>query len=1187
MGPLALGEAMRKNANTLIAFAIVAVFFAQWGVATAQDNAHAYPVEIKPNMGTAGVQQVQMSRDGSLIVTTNLDSRVDLREGRTGKQLRRLYQGRPAFALHKRASINPAGSRVAVNADDIQRIMLYDSATGRELSRLDPAVEVQDFHLIDDHIILIENYLGNDGEKVLIVDMERREIRKALTGRLLGTTPDATRLLISDQKSSSIVLYRISDGKPIRKWKGYVWAPDMGSIIGFARGKDIAAIASNDTIFLLDLKNGKARFEYKTPCEVRGLSITENADTIAYGCNSDGSVHVVDVVGKEETRDFNGHDPNNGARVVTISPDGKRLIAFDRKKKWVLWNVENGTTIKTIPEPEMQTFLGISEGLHSTANKDVTLLALQTLSGVKLVNLLSGEETAAPDVVLSNLTSSGSAYGTAGKDGLFRLWDVTTGKQTGSYPIGKDPNQFALNATAEASIAGYINADGAVVLADAVTGRELRKIDPAGSKFTNFAISPDGKRIVSANERKELALWNVADGSKSDGFNYKSIQDIAALFFSADANRIVVTGTSGLLRAIDSSTGATVRTFMGHTDAVNAVLFLPGGNFISAGSDANVFEWNMDSEQPVKTLSWGYTTAVVPNPDGSRVATVHGPEVAIRNPKNWAIDFKLLGHQQAVSGVAFAPGNRIVTSSDDGTLRFWDGANANPLAISAPSAGGEWVTLTSEGFFDASSDGAKGLNIVRGLETLSIDQAYQALYRPDLVQAKLAGDPQGTVRDSAAKLDLAKVLASGPAPVVTLANSSGQVSESGEVEVEARITGETIGKVEWSVNGVTVALDDQSQPREKRPLLIRKKVALTDGENRIGVMAYNAAGMLASEPAVLTIPWKAVNLAPPKLFVMAVAVNDYYDSRLRLAYAVPDARALADAFKRGGEKLYGGVDVTVVADNDVTAANLDKIFADLSKRIGPQDVFMFFAAGHGKTVSGRYYYLPYDFRYEGEESIIKNGLDQDRFQKWLAMIPARKSILLYDTCESGSLTSDKAASRGIERIAALDRLTRSIGRTVLSASTDDAPALEGYKGHGVFSYVLLDGIGAGDANSDGMVDITELAGFVDSNVPNVSYDAFKMRQIPQMKIVGSNYPLLASTNVLGAEPDSISTKPTHVVIADVTVKAEADDGSSEVTRLTPGSQVTLVQSANGGWVLIGREGRKLGYVRETSLILLQ
>ena len=56
--------------------------------------------------------------------------------------------------------------------------------------------------------------------------------------------------------------------------------------------------------------------------------------------------------------------------------------------------------------------------------------------------------------------------------------------------------------------------------------------------------------------------------------------------------------------------------------------------------------------------------------------------------------------------------------------------------------------------------------------------------------------------------------------------------------------------------------------------------------------------------------------------------------------------------------------------------------------------------------------------------------------------------MLYDTCESGSLTGERVAQRGLERVAAFDRLTKAMGRTVLSAASEDAPALEGYRGHG-------------------------------------------------------------------------------------------------------------------------------------------
>jgi hypothetical protein len=43
---------------------------------------------------------------------------------------------------------------------------------------------------------------------------------------------------------------------------------------------------------------------------------------------------------------------------------------------------------------------------------------------------------------------------------------------------------------------------------------------------------------------------------------------------------------------------------------------------------------------------------------------------------------------------------------------------------------------------------------VRGREVYSLNRFWQALYRPDLVKDKLAGDPHGRVKETAAKLDL-------------------------------------------------------------------------------------------------------------------------------------------------------------------------------------------------------------------------------------------------------------------------------------------------------------------------------------------------------------------------------------------------------------------------------------------------
>ena len=292
------------------------------------------------------------------------------------------------------------------------------------------------------------------------------------------------------------------------------------------------------------------------------------------------------------------------------------------------------------------------------------------------------------------------------------------------------------------------------------------------------------------------------------------------------------------------------------------------------------------------------------------------------------------------------------------------------------------------------------------------------------------------------------------------------------------------------------------------------------------------------------------------MLFLAVGISDYYDKRFRLAYAVPDAKALADGFKQAGDGLYSDVEVTTLLDQDVTMAKLDATFAELGKKIRSSDVFVFFIAGHGKTVDGHYHFIPYDFKYENAESILTGGIDQDHFQAWLSRIPARKSLMLADTCESGSLTEMQVTSRGLKaeaHAAAVTRLTSAIGLTVLSASTDDV-ALEGYHGHSVFSYVLLDALSHAGVGSDGFITVMGLANYVDQQVPEVSYRAFKIRQNPEWRVVGTDFPLAHRLAVALVTQDAnapVSTKPTHLVTAPVTVRATADETGTAVVDLAP------------------------------------
>ena len=497
------------------------------------------------------------------------------------------------------------------------------------------------------------------------------------------------------------------------------------------------------------------------------------------------------------------------------------------------------------------------------------------------------------------------------------------------------------------------------------------------------------------------------------------------------------------------------------------------------------------------------------------------------------------------------------------------------------------------------------LTVVRGFEVYSIDQAYASLHRPDLVREKLAGDPNGKVREAAITLNIGEVVASGAPPEINITSpKAGAAIGADEATIELTLTdrGGGIGKVEWRLNGVTIGVDARSSVSDTKPMVgtvmyRRRTFTLDPGNNRIEVVVYNASNLIASLPAILTVSSPDTRRDPPRLYVLAVGVSDYWDGRLRLNYAAADAHAVADSLARAGKLgLYRDVEIARVIDADVTVSKLNAVFSTLSSKMRPSDVFVFFAAGHGRSRDGRYYFIPQDFRYKDQNSLVDQGIDEDKIQEWMASIPARKSVLIYDTCESGTLTGPTTlAVRGTEQLETdrqlLDRLIRSTGRTILTASRGDDPALEGLSGHGVFTYALLSGLSEADDNRNGVIEISELARYLDNKVPEISRKTFGWRQVPQMKQVGSDFALVKVVANPGwqapsASSSEIDREPTHVLIAKIAARQSANISSPVVQEIVAGTRV-LVITTTGEWSLVARNGRKIGFVPREAIARLQ
>jgi uncharacterized caspase-like protein len=287
-----------------------------------------------------------------------------------------------------------------------------------------------------------------------------------------------------------------------------------------------------------------------------------------------------------------------------------------------------------------------------------------------------------------------------------------------------------------------------------------------------------------------------------------------------------------------------------------------------------------------------------------------------------------------------------------------------------------------------------------------------------------------------------------------------------------------------------------------------KTITLQNGSNSISLMAYNKNNTIESTRDSITITHREAITRKPTLHLLAIAVNSYRDGDLRLKYAIPDAKALAEAVKKSTGGLFEKVQLHTIYDAEVTKEEIAEQFARIGATTRREDVFLLYVAGHGITnrIDGAYYFLPYDFRYTGEDALTRQGVSENDFKKYLAQIQATKSLLLLDTCNSGSF-AEAVASRGMIEKTAVNKLVRAVGRATIVASSKDQVALEGYEGHGVFTWTLLEGMKGKAASSDGRITVNNLATFVEETLPKITYKKWGYEQIPQKSLMGMDFPI--------------------------------------------------------------------------------
>jgi len=213
---------------------------------------------------------------------------------------------------------------------------------------------------------------------------------------------------------------------------------------------------------------------------------------------------------------------------------------------------------------------------------------------------------------------------------------------------------------------------------------------------------------------------------------------------------------------------------------------------------------------------------------------------------------------------------------------------------------------------------------------------------------------------------------------------------------------------------------------------------------------------------------------------------------------VANLRALLTDPDRGA---FPSENVFVLTDQEATRDAILITFAEIAGKVSENDLFLFFFSGHGyRPTTGNFagtYLLPYLTNPRALANPRATCIDFDALTAEIREMKADKVVVILDACHAGGVKPKSSRditehpNRGFT-----EAFQNAKGRALLLSSDESQVSWEEPDG-GVFTRFLLEALdGKADANNDGTVTFTEVALYVEREVPQYTAKRFNQRQTP-------------------------------------------------------------------------------------------
>lgn len=435
---------------------------------------------------------------------------------------------------------------------------------------------------------------------------------------------------------------------------------------------------------------------------------------------------------------------------------------------------------------------------------------------------------------------------------------------------------------------------------------------------------------------------------------------------------------------------------------------------------------------------------------------------------------------------------------------------------------GEFLIANEEGFYYASKGTINSVAFKKGTNVYPFEQFDLYYNRPDkaaknladlgIVDSVLTNAYYQAYQKRIKKMGFSENQLSGDFNLPEVKINSNNIpitvnTNNINIDIEAKDAIHNVDRINVWINDVPVFGSKGKSLKNLKSKQISQSLdlILTKGDNKVQISVTNIKGVESLKKTFkITCNIKEDK---PTLYLISIGVSKYLNNNYNLKYAAKDAQDLSNytqTLKHGYQKI----ETIELLNENVTTENVIKIKEQLLKT-KVSDVVIVFYAGHGLIDDKLDYYLAthnIDFN-----DPSKKGLSYENLEGLLDGIPARKKLLLMDSCHSGEIDKDElevinaekssnknVTNRGTITVSNKSKkiglknsfelmqmlfadLKRGTGAMVISSASGVEYAYEGEQWkNGVFTYALLEGLKSGncDVNKDGETSISEIRKYV-------------------------------------------------------------------------------------------------------------